>query len=82
LLNPAVRAKGIKAMLFPGFEDNTSLEDAWHLLQSLGGSGAASLDSGPKRDKVPSVAEETQPSIAPGEEPDGVQQTKGGKDRL
>ena len=35
LLNPAVRATGMKAMLFPGFEGESSLEDAWRLLQSL-----------------------------------------------
>lgn len=36
VLNPAVRGTGMKAMLFPGFEDENNLEDAWRLLQSLG----------------------------------------------
>ncbi|WP_250473084.1 hypothetical protein [Caballeronia sp. GAFFF1] len=35
LLNSAVRATGMKAMLFPGFGDESSLEEAWHRLQSL-----------------------------------------------
>ena len=35
LLNPLVCSQGMKALLFPGFDDATRLDDAWHALQSL-----------------------------------------------
>ncbi|OWJ63469.1 hypothetical protein [Paraburkholderia caledonica] len=82
LLNPAVRTTGMKGMLFPGFDDNTSLEDAWRLLQSLGSLGAASADNASPPDTVPGVADDAQPAAAPGDQSGGAQQTKDGKDRL
>jgi chromosome segregation ATPase len=35
LMNPFVRAEGMRSLLFPGYDDVSSLEQAWAVLQSL-----------------------------------------------
>lgn len=66
LLNPSVRSNGMKTMLFPGFEDESSLEEAWRELQLLSMSeqansyqhssvGAATDDTGPDDTNNPTL---------------------------
>jgi hypothetical protein len=85
LLNPAVRSSGMKTMLFPGFEDENSLEDAWRLLQSLGAPEqlpphiAQSETSPEHEDRAGSaVATDDPPSGGP-EPKDGKEKTSGAK---
>ncbi|MEX3944817.1 hypothetical protein AB4Y44_35860 [Paraburkholderia sp. BR10937] len=80
VLNPAVRATGMKTMLFPGFEDESSLEDAWRLLQSLSVPEQLPPDiqqsgTSPEHDDPARSAVTTDDRASGGREP------KGGKER-
>lgn len=81
LLNPAVRAAGMKAMLFPGFDDETSLEEAWRLLQSLNVSGPAVLDNTTQPENIPGIEATAQPTVALDDQINVTRQSKEGKDR-
>jgi hypothetical protein len=81
LLNPSVRSNGMRAMLFPGFEDESSLEDAWRELQLLSMSEQANSD---RQSSVRAATDDTGPDDANHtmfEVPSTARQQKIGKEK-